>query len=63
MKITTSGVFCAVTITKVLPKDNGEWHFIVGTGENLQDFEKDQFVHQVSVTGNKGILDSTPTLH
>ena len=56
-------MFCAVTITNVLPKDNGEWHFTVGTGENLQDFEKDQFVHQVSVTGNKSILNSTPNLH
>lgn len=53
MKITTSGVFCAVTITNVLPKDEGDWHFTVGTGENLQDFKKDQFVHQVSVIGNK----------
>ena len=53
MKITTSGVFCAVTITNVLPKDSGKWYFNVGTGQHLVDFASNlkQFVYHVDVEG------------
>ena len=51
IKITTSGVFCAVTITKVLPKDSGDWHLTIGEGEHLKDFEKNTFAYPVSVKG------------
>ena len=52
IKITTSGVFCAVTIANVLQKDDGDWKFTVGTGEHLATFERNDFLYQVSVIGN-----------
>ena len=52
IKITTSGVFCAVTITNVLPKDDGDWHLIIGEGKDLNAFEKQTFAYPVSVEGN-----------
>ena len=51
VKITTSGVFCAVSITNALPKDDGDWKLTIGAGEQLMDFEKNTFVYSVSVKG------------
>ena len=45
-------MFCAVTITNVLPKDGGDWHLIIGEGKDLNDFEKQTFAYPVSVEGN-----------
>ena len=52
MKITTSGLFCAVNITKALPKDDGNWKLTIGTGEHISVFEKNSFLYPVSVKGN-----------
>ena len=58
MKITTSGVFCAVNITEALPKDDGNWKLTIGTGEHISVFEKTSFLYPVSVKGNiKSISD------
>ena len=56
IKLTTSGVFCAVNITNALPKDNGNWKLTIGTGEHLMAFEKHAFLYPVSVKGNIRII-------
>ena len=51
VKITTSGVFCAVTVSNVLQKDSGTWKLTVGTGEHLATFKNKDFIYDVSVIG------------